>query len=66
MLLGEEIDRQVKEYLKYLREQGSTVNMVIAIPTAEGVVRSVDANLVYANGGMCVSTPQAIKTIHVK
>ena len=46
LLLCKEIDRQVKEYLKYLREQGSAVNMVIAITTAEGVVRSVDTNLV--------------------
>ena len=51
LLLGEEIDRQVKEYLKYLREQGSAVNTVIAIATAEGVVRSVDANLLACNGG---------------
>ena len=48
LLLGEEIDRQVK---KYLREQGTAVNMVIAIVTAEGVVRSVDANLLACNGG---------------
>ena len=51
LLLGEEIDRQVKEYLKYLRERGSAVNTVIAIATAEGVVRSVDANLLACNGG---------------
>ena len=51
LLLGEEIDRQVKEYLKYLREQGSAVNTVIAIATAEGVVRSVDANLLAYNSG---------------
>ena len=50
LLLGEEIDRQVKEYLKYLREQGSAVNMIIAIATAEGIVRSVDANLLACNG----------------
>ena len=51
LLLGEEIDRQVKEYLKYLREQGSAINTVIAIATAEGVVRSVDASLLACNGG---------------
>ena len=51
LLVGDEIDRQVKEYLKYLREQGSAVNTVIALATAEGVVRSVDANLLACNGG---------------
>jgi len=51
LLLGDEIDRQVKEYLKYLREQGSAFNTVIAVATAEGVVRSVDANLLACNGG---------------
>ena len=51
LLLGEEIDRQVKEYLKYLREQGSAVNTIVAIATAEGVVRSVGANLLAYNGG---------------
>ena len=51
LLLGDEIDRQVKEYLKYLREQGSAVNTVIAVVTAEGVVRSMDANLLACNGG---------------
>ena len=51
LLIGEELDRQVQEYLRYLREQGSAVNSAIAIATAEGVVRSVDANLLACNGG---------------
>lgn len=51
LLISEELDRQVQEYLRYLREQGSAVNSAIAIATAEGVVRSVDANLLACNGG---------------
>ena len=51
LLIGEELDRQVQEYLRYLREQGSAVNSAITIATAEGVVRSVDANLLACNGG---------------
>ena len=51
LLIGEELDRQVQEYLRYLREQGSAVNSAIAIATAEGVVRSVDVNLLACNGG---------------
>ena len=51
LLISEELDRQVREYLRYLREQGSAVNSAIAFATAEGVVRSVDANLLAYNGG---------------
>ena len=51
LLLGEEIDRQVKEHLKYLREQGSAIITVFATATAEGVKRSVDASLLVSNGG---------------
>lgn len=42
---------QVNEYLKYLREQRSAINMVIAIATAEEVVGSVDVYLLACNGG---------------
>ena len=54
-MIGEELDRQVQEYLRYLREQGSAVTSAIAIVTAEGVVRNVDANL----GGIILSKPWA-------
>ena len=56
LLIGEELDRQVQEDLRYLREQGSAVNLAIAIATAEGVVRSVDANLLACNGGGIILT----------
>ena len=60
LLIGEELDRQVQEYLRYLREQGSAVNSAIAIATAEGVVRNVDANLLACNGGgIILSKPWA-------
>ena len=51
LLISEELDRQVKEYLRYLREQGSAVNSAIAFATVEGVIRIVDANLLACNGG---------------
>ena len=51
LLIGEELDWHVQEYLQYLREQGSTVNSAITTATAEGVVRSIDANLLSCNGG---------------
>ena len=59
LLIGKELDRQVQEYLKYLREQGSAVNSAIAIATAEGVVRNVDAILLACNGGGIISKPWA-------
>lgn len=37
--------------MKYLREQGSAVNMVIAMAIAEGAIWNVDANLLAYKGG---------------
>ena len=45
LLVGEDIDQQVKEYLKFLRKKGSAVNTVVAIAAAEGVIKSIDAKL---------------------
>ena len=45
LLVSDDIDQQVKEYLKYLWKHGSAVYTVVAIAAAEGVVRSIDANL---------------------
>ena len=49
LLLGNELDVQVKEYIKYLREQGTAVNTAVVI--TEGIVKSKDANLLKGNGG---------------
>jgi len=50
LLVGDDIDQQVKKYLKDLRKylkdlrkHGSIVNTVVAIAAAEGVIRSIGA-----------------------
>ena len=56
LLVGEDIDQQVKEYLKFLRKKGSVVNTVVAIAAAEGVIKSIDANLLaYDENGIRVN-----------
>ena len=50
-LLGEEVEMQVRAYLKALRANGAVVNTAIAIGCAEGIIRNKDSNLLAANGG---------------
>ena len=45
LLLGEELDRQVRDYLQVLRKNGITVNTAIVIACGDGITRSKDANL---------------------
>jgi len=45
LLIGDELDVQVQEYIKHLRKAGSPVNTQIVIATAEGIILSKDANL---------------------
>ena len=51
LLLGEELDEQVKLYITALCDNGAVVNSAIVIACAEGLVKSRDANLLEANGG---------------
>ena len=51
LLLGEELDKQVREYVKYMREHGAVVNSAVVMGAAEGIVMSKDANLLACNGG---------------
>ena len=51
LLLGNELDIQVREYIKYLRERGTVVNTAVVMASAEGIVKSKDANLLKGNGG---------------
>ena len=46
LLIGEEADRQVRKYyVKFLRDSGSAVDTSVVIATGEGVLASIDANL---------------------
>ena len=51
LLLGEEVEKQVKWFLKGIRQSGGVVNSQIVIATAKGVVTAKDANLLAENGG---------------
>jgi hypothetical protein len=49
--LGEELDKQVRAYLKAFRENGAVVNTAIAMACAQGVIKAHDSNLLECNGG---------------
>ena len=51
LLIREEADRQLQEYVCYLRDCGSPVNTSVVITTAEGILTSIDANILASNGG---------------
>ena len=51
LLLGNELDRRVREYVTALRESGAVVNTAIVIAAAWGIVKSYDSNLLKCNGG---------------
>lgn len=38
LLLGAELDKQVRDYVKYLRERGAVINYAIVIAAGEGIV----------------------------
>lgn len=49
MLLGDDLDKQVKEYVKYLREHGGVVNTAAVIAAAEGIIMNRIVNLLLCN-----------------
>ena len=50
LLLGDDLDVQVQEYIKYMRDRGTDVNTAVVM-ASDGIVRSKDANLLQDNGG---------------
>ena len=51
LLFGNELDTQVQEYVKSLREKGGVVNSAIVMAGAVGIVKSYDSNLLKESGG---------------
>ena len=45
LLIGEEADGQVREYVRFLRQRGSAVDTSVVIAIGESVLESIDANL---------------------
>ena len=56
LLLGEELDEQVKGFLLSVRSSGGVVNAPIATAVAKGIVTTRDANLLAENGGPVILT----------
>ena len=63
LLLGEELDRQVRDYLQVLRKNGVIVNTAIVIAFGDGIVRSKDANLLAINGGSITLSKDWAKSV---
>ena len=63
LLLGEELDQQVKAYLTSFREHGAVINTAIIIACAEGIVKSKDSNLLACNGGNISLTKDWAKSL---
>ena len=51
LLLGKELDTQVKHYIQVVGEGGKVINTTITIPTATAIVRKADRNFLAENGG---------------
>ena len=45
LLIGDEADKELQEYVRYLRATGAAVNTAIVIASAEGILLSKDANI---------------------
>lgn len=48
LLLGEGLDKQVEDYIKYLHECSTAVNTAVVIAANEGIIMN---NLLSCNGG---------------
>ena len=51
LLVTEELDIQIQEYIKELRKCGLAINTSIVIASGCGIIMNKDANLLFENGG---------------
>ena len=51
LLIGEELDEQVREYIRELRREGVVINSDVAIAVGTGIVMNSNANLLVTNSG---------------
>lgn len=58
LLVGDELDEQVKQYITYLRKEGAVVNVHVVMAVGEGIVMGRDANLLARNGGSIILTKE--------
>ena len=63
LLLGSELDEQVKSYIKDVREKGGGIDTTVLIASAEAMVKKVDKNLLKDYGGPIDLTPTWAKSL---
>jgi len=51
LLVGEEIEAQIWEFIRETRESGCVVNTRVTLAAATGIVMAKDANMLAENGG---------------
>ena len=63
LLLGDKLNKQVRDYIIFLRDNGSVVNTAIVMGSAVGLVSDEDANLLACNGGHLTITKLWAKSL---
>ena len=63
MLLGSELDEQVKSYIKGVREKGGGIDTAVLIASAETMIKKVGKNLLKDYGGPINLTPTWAKSL---
>ena len=56
LLLGQELDKTVQDYIKSLRMAGGVVNCTIVMAAANGIIKAKDINRLSSHGGNIVIT----------
>ena len=63
LLLGEELDTEVKRYIRAVREGGGVINTAITMAAATAIVRKADRNLLAENGRSITITSNWAKSL---
>ena len=63
LLIGEELDAQVQQYVKESRKRGLPINTAVVVAAGLGIVTAHDANLLEENGGKIKLTNDWVKNV---
>ena len=55
MIIGENLDKQVREYLLETRRQGGPINTAVAITAGTGIVMSHDPSLLIGDNSIMLT-----------
>ena len=64
LILGEELDKQVREYLLETRRRGGTINISVVITTGTGIVMSQNPTLLVGDGKIELTKDWAKYLLH--